>query len=226
VTIRAVLFDATGTLIELRQRVGDSYARIAAQHGVPLPAWRLDDAFRRILAHSEPRLFPDAPRAEVPQLEREWWRDVVRATFRAADQTRAFVDFATFFDELYAWYATGDAWRLRPGVRDCLETLQRHGLAAGVLSNFDHRLHAILDALEITGFFETVTLAGEHGFAKPDARLFEAALRGLGRVAQETLYVGDDPDRDLAGARRAGVTALDVRTLASLAEVPMHLGLR
>jgi len=221
--VRAVLFDATGTLIELRERVGESYARIAERHRVRIPAWRIDDAFRRILARSEPRVFPDADLDDVPGLERAWWRAVVRATFRAADQTIPFADFDAFFAEVWAWYATADAWRTRPGVLESLAALRRDGLALGVVSDFDYRLHEILESLEIAELFDVVTLAGEHGFAKPDARLFEVALRALGCTAAEALYVGDDPDRDLAGARRAGLAALDVRTLGSFAELRSHL---
>ena len=58
--IRAVLFDAVGTLIELREPVGETYARMARPFGVALPAWRVDDAFRRILKRAPPLVFPDA----------------------------------------------------------------------------------------------------------------------------------------------------------------------
>ena len=37
---RAVAFDATGTLFEATESVGEVYARIARDHGIELPAWR------------------------------------------------------------------------------------------------------------------------------------------------------------------------------------------
>lgn len=221
--IRAVLFDATGTLIELREPVGESYARFARESGVQLPAWRIEDGFRRILARSPARVFPDAAPGEVPARERDWWRTLVRDTFRAADQTVHFRDFDAFFEALFRWYAGAGAWRLRPGAREALAALRRRGLRLGVLSDFDQRLTRILDCLEISSFFDTVVLCGAHGVAKPDPRAFEAALSALGVPAAEAVYVGDDPDRDLAGARAAGLQILDARDLGTLAELPDRL---
>ena len=63
-----------------------------------LSAARLDDAFARILAQAPPRVFPDAPAAAIAELERDWWRGVVRSTFLAADGTARFADFEVFFD--------------------------------------------------------------------------------------------------------------------------------
>ena len=71
--IRAVLFDAHGTLIELAEPLGETYARIAAAHGVRVSAWRIGDAFRRVLAAAEPAVFPDAAPEAILALEREWW---------------------------------------------------------------------------------------------------------------------------------------------------------
>ncbi len=218
-----MLFDATGTLIELVEPVGDTYARVAAAHGVRLPAWRIGDAFRRILAQQAPRVFPGAPTRDVPAHERAWWRSVVRATFRAADQTVAFDDFDGLFDELFEVYATARTWRLRPGVRPTLAALAAGDLRLGVVSDFDHRLSRILECLEIRSFFEVVILTGELGAAKPDPRGFEAALAALGVPGTGAIYVGDDPERDRPGAARAGMAFLDVRELSDFAELPARL---
>ncbi len=220
---KAVLFDATGTLIELREPVGESYARFAREHRVDLPVWRIDDAWKRIVAGRELRCFPDARPEDVPRLERAWWLGAVRATFRAADQTVVFPDFEAFFDEIFDWYATAEAWRARSGVETTLARLRDRGLRLGIVSDFDYRLTEVLESLEIAGLFDAVVLAGQQGATKPDARLFEAALNALGVSARDAVYVGDDPERDLAGARGAGLTAIDVTALASFAELPERL---
>jgi putative hydrolase of the HAD superfamily len=223
VRIQVVLFDATGTLIEVREPVGERYAQIAAAHGVERPAQRLDEAFRQTTRHSTQRHTPGVSPSEAKTRERAWWYEVVHATFRAVNPNTAFADFDTFFDELFRSYASAEAWQLRAGARQCLASLAEHGLRMGVVSNFDYRLTDVLESLEIAEFFETVTLPGEHGTAKPDPRLFAAALGSMGASAATTIFVGDDPARDLAGARRAGITAVDVSALATLAELPAHL---
>ncbi len=208
---------------ELREPVAESYARFAREHRVDLPVWRIDDAWKRVVAGRELRCFPDARLEDVPRLERAWWHGAVLATFRAADQTVAFPNFEAFFEELFDWYATVEAWRARSGVETTLARLQDGGLRLGIVSDFDYRLTEVLESLEIAGFFDAVVLAGQQGATKPDARLFEAALNALGVSARDAVYVGDDPERDLAGARGAGLTAIDVTALASFAELPERL---
>jgi putative hydrolase of the HAD superfamily len=47
----------------------------------------------------------------------------------------------------------------------------------------------------------------EVGCAKPDAGIFLAACRGLGELPADCLFIGDDPQNDLAGATAAGLRA-------------------
>jgi putative hydrolase of the HAD superfamily len=223
VRIRAVLFDATGTLIETAKPVGDTYAAFAREHGVRLSAARLGEAFARILRQAPPMLFPDAAPEEVAALERDWWRSRVRSTFLAADGTARFRDFEAFFAALHAHYAGADAWRARPGAREALRSLRASGLATGVVSNFDGRLPGILGGLDLAQLLDVVMLPGQARAAKPDPRIFALALARLGVAPSAALYVGDDPARDLAGARTAGLSAIDAKSLATLADLPARL---
>jgi len=56
--IRAVTFDAAGTLIAPREPVGATYARIAAAHGIAADAATTAAAFRRAFAAAPPMAFP------------------------------------------------------------------------------------------------------------------------------------------------------------------------
>jgi len=221
--LRAVLFDAAGTLIRLRQPAGDTYARRVREFGVTLPPERLDEAFHRVLRAAPPMAFPDAPAAEIPALERAWWREVVRQTLRATDGTARLRDFEACFAALFADFASPAAWEAVPGAHAVLETLRRRGLRLAVVSNFDHRLPALLEALGLAAAFERVVLPGEARAAKPDPRIFALALAQLGVAAAEALYVGDDAAHDVAGARAAGLRALQVGPAATLAELPRML---
>jgi len=218
-----VLFDATGTLIETARPVGEVYAELAREHGVRLPAARLDDAFRRILAQAPPMLFPVAPPDQIAELEKGWWRSLVRSTFLATDGTARFRDFDGFFAGLYAHYASSSAWRPRPGAREALLGLRAQGIATAVVSNFDGRLPGILAGLGLAELFRVVMLPGEARAAKPDARIFALALARLGVPPVAAVYVGDDCARDLAGARAAGLSAIDASGLATLADLPALL---
>jgi putative hydrolase of the HAD superfamily len=222
--IRAVLFDATGTLIELREPVGETYAREAAAQGLSISAWRLDDAFRRVFASRDPMCFPDAEREAVPALEKDWWRGVVRSTFLAADSANRLPDFDAGFERLWEAFSTAGAWRPRPGARSLLERLERAGVRRAVVSNFDHRLPALLDALGLGALIERVVLPCDAGVVKPDPRIFRQALDALDLRADEAVYVGDDAERDIAGAQSAGLRAVEAGSVANLDELLLPLG--
>jgi putative hydrolase of the HAD superfamily len=93
----------------------------------------------------------------------------------------------------------------------------------GVVSNFDHRLPHILEHLEIVEYFEFVMLPAEAGAAKPDRRIFDAALEVLGDVSGHVVYVGDRAVEDVAGARGAGLVPIQVGSLATLEELPTRI---
>ncbi|HEY8153048.1 MAG TPA: HAD-IA family hydrolase [Myxococcota bacterium] len=221
--LRAVLFDATGTLMETARPVGEVYAERAREQGVSLSPARLEDAFRRILAQAPPLLFPDAAPERIRDLEAGWWRSVVRSTFLAADGTARFRDFDGFFAGLYGHYASAAAWRARPGAREALLRLRAQGLATGVVSNFDGRLPGILAGLGLAELLAVVMLPGEARAAKPDPRIFALALARLGVPPAAAVFVGDDRARDLEGARVAGLSAIDASGLATLDGLPALL---
>jgi putative hydrolase of the HAD superfamily len=190
---------------------------------VSLPGWRIEDALRRTLASAPPMVFPGAGPAQAATRERDWWRSVVRSTFLAADSSSRFPDFDAFFDDLYRVFSRAGSWRCRAGCREALEELSRLGIARAVVSNFDQRLPDLLDDLGLTPLLDATVLPFEVGAAKPDRRIFDFALARLGAAPGRSVFVGDSPDRDLAAARAAGIRAIDVASLATLAELPARL---
>jgi putative hydrolase of the HAD superfamily len=219
VQFRAVLFDAAGTLIHLREPVGETYRRLAISYGVTLPASRIEEAFRRVLRKAPPMVWPGEPAPEVAELERRWWRSVVRESFRAADGSARFTDFEGYFSTLFGHFARPEAWVAAPGALETLRALRASGIRTGVVSNFDHRLAGLLEGLRLAPQIEVVIRPADAGAAKPDARIFFCALRLLGVSADEAIYVGDDAEHDVAGAQAAGLTAIDASSLATLDEL-------
>jgi REG-2-like HAD superfamily hydrolase len=225
-TIRAVCFDATGTLIEIAESVGTVYSRAAQAVGVKLPAWRLDDAFARVLRHAPPLASAGttgASRAEREAAEIAWWCERVRQTFQATDSTVEFADPKAFALSLFETYRSAGAWRERPGARDLLSALRREGFVLGLASNFDHRLPEILKGLALIEFFNVIEIPSLHGRAKPERSVFEALARGLGARLDELAFVGDDAPEVLAAIAALGLRVIDVREVAALPEIADRL---
>jgi putative hydrolase of the HAD superfamily len=217
--LRAVFFDAAGTLIRLREPVGETYRRLAIPYGVVLPASRIEEAFRRVLRKAPPMVWAREVPPRLEELERQWWRSVVRSSFRAADASARFKDFDGYFCALFEHYACPEAWAPMPKAIETLCALRRNGLRTGVVSNFDHRLGPLLEGLGLARELEVVIRPADAHAAKPDPQIFACALRRLGVAAAESLYVGDDAAQDVAGAQAAGLRAIDASTLATLSEL-------
>ncbi len=59
--------------------------------------------------------------------------------------------------------------------------------------------------LGLTPFFKFRILSSRFGFKKPDVRLFDIALKKFMIKPEESVYIGDNPPKDLIGAKKAGM---------------------
>jgi putative hydrolase of the HAD superfamily len=204
--IRAVFFDAAGTLFETRAPVGETYARIAHAYGVDAGADSINAAFRTVFRDATPLAFgPGRAPEELRRLERSWWRDLVAKTFAKFGEFR---DFEAYFDALFAFFADPANWTADDEALSTLTALRTRGLTLGVISNFDHRLYRILDGLELSRWFDSITISSEAGYAKPSAKVFETALERHRLGPGEALHIGDSEHLDVAGASAAGMATV------------------
>lgn len=227
---RAVTLDAAGTLIQVRSPVGETYARLAADHGIEVTAQSVSRAFRTVFPRMSPLAFGASDTATLARQERDWWRTLVRNCLGTQGQHAA---FSAYFDDLYAFYADPAAWHVYPEVTTLLDALEAAGVHTAVVSNFDSRLHGILDGLGLAGRFATVLCSSIAGAAKPDGRIFRSACESLGQPPERVLHVGDNRKADLHGALAAGMDALwvtrdgvpagEARAIPDLSVVPRHL---
>ena len=216
--IKAVFFDAAGTLMKPVRSVGESYAALAAKYGKQVAPADLMSRFRECF-DAAPRLaFPGVIEDAVEELERDWWKNLVDRVF---EPWRPFDGFDSYFAELFAYFAEPDAWALYPEVLETLAALKERGLILDVISNFDSRLVRILDGLGAGAQFENIFVSSRVGYAKPDGRIFNAALRRHGLAAAHALHVGDSEINDLHGANQAGLKGILVeRRKTSAASAP------
>lgn len=95
---------------------------------------------------------------------------------------------------------------LRPCAEDMLKEVSNES-KIGLISNFTYApvIYAGLRKLGINRFLNAVLVSEEVGWRKPNVKIFQEALKRLGVTAQETVYVGDSPLEDIAGAKSAGM---------------------
>jgi putative hydrolase of the HAD superfamily len=68
--------------------------------------------------------------------------------------------------------------------------------------------NADLGKIGLAHFFERTIAARHVGALKPDPAIFHKVIEGTDLQAHEVVYVGDDPQLDVAGARGAGMHAV------------------
>jgi putative hydrolase of the HAD superfamily len=204
---RFVLFDAGNTLFGPEESFGAVYARVLAPLGLVRPAedfeagiresWReLDEAVPR---GSDRYAFFDGG-------EDEYWHRFARGAIeRAAGEEVPPGIVASAVVRLRDAFREPSAWRVYPDVRPALSEIRLLGVRLGVVSNWDSRLHHLLDVLDLDNLFDVVACSHLLGVEKPDPAIFRSALSALGADPRLTLHVGDLPETDLAGARSAGI---------------------
>lgn len=240
--LRAILFDLGDTLLDFepmdtravfREAAGLTYEHLVAR-GVAVPGFeRYVGVYFRAM---------------------RWaylWAKLRRREFNSHDLLRRFhagmglpVEEELLRELSWLWFVpVMRRTRVEERLRPTLAAMRGAGLRLGVLSNtfvpgFVHDRH--LELAGLLEFFPVRVYSSAVGYRKPDRRIFQAAVAGLGVPAGETLFVGDLVKTDIIGARRAGMrTALKqpfanlrphrladhvVRQIADLVELVPALG--
>jgi putative hydrolase of the HAD superfamily len=216
--IRGIVFDAVGTLIKPVPSVAEAYTAAAGRQGVVLDPEevraRFHVHFQSDLVHAGQGVL-----STDEATERRRWRMIVTGVLpEVAEPDRA-------FEELWDHFSQPESWRCYPDVAPVLAALAAQGISVCVGSNFDSRLRGVVRGLsELRARAESLVISSEVGFRKPHPSFFEAACAQLGLPPTNVLCVGDDPETDVRGAIRAGLSGLlidrGVRRPGDLPHVP------
>ena len=195
-SIRAVTFDAGGTLIQPWPSVGHVYAEAARSHlGAAPDPELLNRQFRQAWKNKS-----------AFDYSRPAWLELVKNSF-----TGVCSDPELFFDRLYRRFGEPDTWQIYEDVFPALQGLRSLGLRLGVISNWDERLRPLLDRLGLAKFFEQIIVSMEAGVTKPAQQIFQKASERLNLQPKEVLHVGDSEVEDSIGPKAIGMPALLLR---------------
>ncbi len=101
------------------------------------------------------------------------------------------------------------AFQPYPDVQVFLEHAAASGVPLAVVTNGPSDLQRDkFNALGVGKLVDAVVISGEHGAAKPDPAIFQLALDELRVDPEDAWCVGDSLATDVAGANRAGITAI------------------
>ena len=107
-------------------------------------------------------------------------------------------------------YRAASMYLLEPytGVTEVLTMMKKSYRLAAVSDGQSLWARPELRMAGLDKFFEFAIVSGDHGFRKPDKRMFELALEKLEIAPHEAVYVGNDMYRDVFGCKNAGLKSI------------------
>ena len=199
---RAVFFDAGHTLLYAHPDIGSVYAGVTATFGVRLAPERFAETFVPVFKEAT-KIHLATSKASDSQ-DYAMWQDITRRIYDRLPPLAA-IRFDDWFQSLYRRFGEPSAWKFYDDVVSVLGDLRARGLKIGVVSNWDSRLQTISDGLGLTPLVDFIVISAQVGVRKPDPGIFRLALEKAGVRPEEAIHVGDLPEEDAEGARRAGV---------------------
>ncbi|MFH1225111.1 MAG: HAD-IA family hydrolase [Candidatus Diapherotrites archaeon] len=198
---KAVLFDLDNTLIDfMRMKRASCEAAISAMIDAGLQLGH-GEAFGKLFA------LYDIHGIEHQRIFQKFLKDVSGG-----------VDYRVLAAGITAYRRTQTGFlEPYPHVRTTLLHLKERGIKLGIVSDAPRlRAWIRLSEMNLSGFFDVVVTLGDTKRRKPHRMPFDAAIKLLGMRADEILFVGDNPARDIAGAKKVGMkTALAEYGLAT-----------
>ena len=115
-------------------------------------------------------------------------------------------------ESIYAESILDNPPMLLPGADEALKSVKEKGYKIGLISNTGRTpgsaLRTMMGRMGILGYFDTTTFSNEILIRKPSEGMFRVTLDKLNVIPKAAVHVGDDPDSDIEGAKRAGMHAI------------------
>lgn len=196
-----IFFDVGGTLLHFNVEPSAMFARIVAERGVAVPADALYKAMREVEASA-----PDLSGMDA-QSEVDYWRAYDAMILRKVETEPT----SELLDEIADRFRKELTFELYPESLEVLQAIKERGVPLGVISNASHGIIGDLERTGVAPFFEHIVYSQGVGYAKPDPRIFQEALRRFDADPGQTWHVGDNVVADIEGAIAVGIRPVLVR---------------
>jgi putative hydrolase of the HAD superfamily len=211
--LKAIIFDMDDTLVDWSQRSQD-WREYERQH--------LQLVFNYVAKEVHPITLLDEFCDAALRLYRDAWLDSergLRAPHRGKVMSRALESIGVPANLInieaclraYDWQPVGGVVPY-PDAAEILPVLVKHGVKIGLVTNTDLPMwmrDRELEAFGLLGHFADCRIsAADAGYLKPHPAIFEAALKCLDVRVDEAVFIGDNPEADIAGAQSIGMRAV------------------
>ncbi|OGS41769.1 MAG: hypothetical protein A3K67_02055 [Euryarchaeota archaeon RBG_16_62_10] len=214
--IGAVTFDLWDTLIQelpggpdkvAKLRI-DRMAKLLGSRGMPHSADDLEGAYERT---GEFLRLTWSKRRDVPV------RDQVLFMLSSMDAklaSRLGKDDLAEMEKVYVDGLLDNPPMLLPGAKEALRALKARAFKIGLISNTGRTpgstLRVLMGRMGILEYFDATTFSNEILVRKPAPSAFRFTLEKLRVLPKASVHVGDNPEADVVGAKKAGMYAIQL----------------
>jgi putative hydrolase of the HAD superfamily len=207
-TIRAIIFDVNGTLIDINTDEGNEQIYRAISHFLKYPRDLHQTATRCARPISAFSRSSAGPGGAVPEFDVVGvWRQYLETEAARRNISIPKVRMAQlphFLAEMYRGISL-NRLELYPEVREVLDEFKPRYRLGAVSDAQSAWAVPELRAVGLADSFYPIVVSGDLGYRKPDPRIFALALRRMHVLPEEAIFVGNDMYRDVYGARQAGM---------------------
>ena len=206
--VKALIFDLYGTLINIRTDEGDPQVYVELSKFLSYNQVNLSPEELRGIYNEEIQRQLRKSREQYPEVD--VWR-VFSFILSRHGSGRLDLGLAIQAARLYRSLSR-KYFEPFPGVYGMLVRL-RDSYPLVLLSDAQRCFsEPEITMLRLNWLFDHIYFSSDYGFRKPDPRYFSLPLKALGVSPEEAVYIGDNPFRDLFGAKKAGMKMILVRS--------------
>lgn len=199
--VRAVIFDAGNTLLRMNYGVIADYLRARGRAASPQ---QVEEAELRARVRLDPHLAPGVSSTESTVTHGRYLRYLLENLAITEDaEIEAIARWRRGYNLPVGLWNRAD-----PEALAAIRRVRAAGLVAGVISNSNGSVRAILEETGLAAHLHFIIDSSVVGVEKPDPRIFHLGLREAGVAPAEAVYVGDLYSVDILGARAAGLDGI------------------
>jgi HAD superfamily hydrolase (TIGR01549 family) len=229
--IKAVYFDFFNTLAYFEPSREEFYAGFANELGV--------------------KVTPEAIAAALPEADYYWRTENFKSPIREREHTAKYAAYTEYalrilkgaetkatpdqaLQMLAKAFTMGFKFVAYSDALPVLQEMKARGLKTGLISNVGQEIDSYCEELGFASYLDFKVTSFEVGYDKPRPEIFQLALDKAGIKACDSLFIGDQYDQDIVGARGVGMNPilidrkngsakLDCPVINSLSEVVNYL---
>ena len=199
-SIKGVLFDLEGTLVERSLNDPEVFHKVLEWKGLQIQIEEIEKAVSKVKMELGDMI--EGQCGKIPRLDyHNLWNLNILKVLGVEDHDRSILR------------EVSDQWidicglTLQHDAKFTLTNLKANGLKTGIVSGaYEEEVQRILEIVELDeAFFDVLVGSDTIKRKKPAPEVFRYALNQLKIKPEESLYVGNDLKRDYRAAERAGI---------------------